>query len=150
MNFALAQTLRPRSELNNAMLRHGYAVNNAGSSARVKKILRNLLGKRGWHLNLKHLVVVEAIFSDVIQLCRAQAVYDLHLYCRPWKIMFSLLQSCVFFVTDGDTLCQNISEFLCSSLAVSLAQTGSCLFILCCLEGLATLAEKIPSLTRWR
>ena len=56
---------------------------------------------------------------------------------------------CVF-VTDGDTLCQNISEFLCSSLAVSLAQTGSCLFILCCLEGLATLAEKIPSLTRWR
>nr|XP_058953334.1 phosphatidylinositol 4-kinase alpha-like [Pocillopora verrucosa] len=49
---------------------------------------------------------------------------------------------------DGDTLCQNISEFLCSSLAVSLAQTGSCLFILCCLEGLATLAEKIPSLTR--
>ena len=83
MNFALAQTLRPRSELNNAMLRHGYAVNNAGSSARVKKILRNLLGKRGWHLNLKHLVVVEAIFSDLIQLCRAQAVYDLHLYCRP-------------------------------------------------------------------
>ena len=150
MNFALAQTLRPRSELNNAMLRHGYAVNNAGSSARVKKILRNLLGKRGWHLNLKHLVVVEAIFSDVIQLCRAQAVYDLHLYCRPWKIMFPLLQLCVFFVTDGDTLCQNISEFLCSSLAVSLAQTGSCLFILCCLEGLATLAEKIPSLTRWR
>ena len=71
MNFALAQTLRPRSEL------------NAGSSARVKKILRNLLGKRGWHLNLKHLAVVEAIFSDVIQLCRAQAVYDLHLYCRP-------------------------------------------------------------------
>ena len=150
MNFALAQTLRPRAELNNAMLRHGYAVNNAGSSARVKKILRNLLGKRGWHLNLKHLVVVEAIFSDVIQLCRPQAVYDLHLYCRPWKIMFSLLQFCVFFVTDGDTLCQNISEFLCSSLAVSLAQTGSCLFILCCLEGLATLAEKIPSLTRWR
>ena len=150
MNFALAQTLRPRSELNNAMLRHGYAVINAGSSARVKKILRNLLGKRGWHLNLKHLVVVEAIFSDVIQLCRAQAVYDLHLYCRPWKIMFPLLQLCVFFVTDGDTLCQNISEFLCSSLAVSLAQTGSCLFILCCLEGLATLAEKIPSLTRWR
>ena len=150
MNFALAQTLRPRSELNNAMLRHGYAVNNAGSSARVKKILRNLLGKRGWHLNLKHLVVVEAIFSDVIQLCRTQAVYDLHLYCRPWKIMFPLLQLCVFFVTDGDTLCQNISEFLCSSLAVSLAQTGSCLFILCCLEGLATLAEKIPSLTRWR
>ena len=150
MNFALAQTLRPRSELKNAMLRHGYAVNNAGSSARVKKILRNLLGKRGWHLNLKHLVVVEAIFSDVIQLCRHQAVYDLHLYCRPWKIMFSLLQFCVFFVTDGDTLCQNISEFLCSSLAVSLAQTGSCLFILCCLEGLATLAEKIPSLTRWR
>ena len=150
MNFALAQTLRPRSELKNAMLRHGYAVNNAGSSARVKKILRNLLGKRGWHLNLKHLVVVEAIFSDVIQLCRAQAVYDLHLYCRPWKIMFPLLQLCVFFVTDGDTLCQNISEFLCSSLAVSLAQTGSCLFILCCLEGLATLAEKIPSLTRWR
>ena len=49
----------------------------------LKKILRNLLGKRGWHLNLKHLVVVEAIFSDVIQLCRAQAVYDLHLYCRP-------------------------------------------------------------------
>ena len=150
MNFALAQTLRPRSELKNAMLRHGYAVNNAGSSARVKKILRNLLGKRGWHLNLKHLVVVEAIFSDVIQLCRPQAVYDLHLYCRPWKIMFSLLQFCVFFVTDGDTLCQNISEFLCSSLAVSLAQTGSCLFILCCLEGLATLADKIPSLTRWR
>ena len=150
MNFALAQTLRPRSELKNAMLRHGYAVNNAGSSARVKKILRNLLGKRGWHLNLKHLAVVEAIFSDVIQLCRPQAVYDLHLYCRPWKIMFSLLQFCVFFVTDGDTLCQNISEFLCSSLAVSLAQTGSCLFILCCLEGLATLAEKIPSLTRWR
>ena len=150
MNFALAQTLRPRSELNNAMLRHGYVVNNAGSSARVKKILRNLLGKRGWHLNLKHLVVVEAFFSDVIQLCRAQAVYDLHLYCRPWKIMFPLLQLCVFFVTDGDTLCQNISEFLCSSLAVSLAQTGSCLFILCCLEGLATLAEKIPSLTRWR
>ena len=150
MNFALAQTLRPRSELKNAMLRHGYAVNNAGSSARVKKILRNLLGKRGWHLNLKHLVVVEAIFSDLIQLCRAQAVYDLHLYCRPWKIMFPLLQLCVFFVTDGDTLCQNISEFLCSSLAVSLAQTGSCLFILCCLEGLATLAEKIPSLTRWR
>ena len=150
MNFALAQTLRPRSELNNAMLRHGYAVNNAGSSARVKKILRNLLGKRGWHLNLKHLAVVEAILSDVIQLCRAQAVYDLHLYCRPWKIMFPLLQLCVFFVTDGDTLCQNISEFLCSSLAVSLAQTGSCLFILCCLEGLATLAEKIPSLTRWR
>ena len=150
MNFALAQTLRPRSELKNAMLRHGYAVNNAGSSARVKKILRNLLGKRGWHLNLKHLAVVEAIFSDVIQLCRAQAVYDLHLYCRPWKIMFPLLQLCVFFVTDGDTLCQNISEFLCSSLAVSLAQTGSCLFILCCLEGLATLAEKIPSLTRWR
>ena len=150
MNFALAQTLRPRSELKNAMLRHGYAVNNAGSSARVKKILRNLLGKRGWHLNLKHLAVVEAIFSDVIQLCRAQAVYDLHLYCRPWKIMFPLLQLCVFFVTDGDTLCQNISEFLCSSLAVSLAQTGSCLFILCCLEGLATLADKIPSLTRWR
>lgn len=150
MNFALAQTLRPRSELKNAMLRHGYAVNNAGSSARVKKILRNLLGKRGWHLNLKHLAVVEAIFSDVIQLCRAQAVYDLHLYCRPWKIMLPLLQFCVFFVTDGDTLCQNISEFLCSSLAVSLAQTGSCLFILCCLEGLATLAEKIPSLTRWR
>ena len=150
MNFALAQTLRPRSELNNAMLRHGYAVNNAGSSARVKKILRNLLGKRGWHLNLKHLAVVEAILSDVIQLCHAQAVYDLHLYCRPWKIMFPLLQLCVFFVTDGDTLCQNISEFLCSSLAVSLAQTGSCLFILCCLEGLATLADKIPSLTRWR
>ncbi|XP_020624721.1 phosphatidylinositol 4-kinase alpha-like [Orbicella faveolata] len=49
---------------------------------------------------------------------------------------------------DGDTLCQNISEFLCSNLAVSLAQKGSCLFILCCLEGLATLAEKIPSLTR--
>ena len=55
---------------------------------------------------------------------------------------------CVISVSDGDTLCQNISEFLSSSLAVSLAQTGSCLFILCCLEGLATLAEKIPSLTR--
>lgn len=116
----------------------------------LKKFCEIYGGKRGWHLNLKHLVVVEAIFSDVIQLCRPQAVYDLHLYCRPWKIMFSLLQFCVFFVTDGDTLCQNISEFLCSSLAVSLAQTGSCLFILCCLEGLATLAEKIPSLTRWR
>lgn len=150
MNFALAQTLRLRSELNNAMLRHGYAVNNAGSSAWDKNFSEIYGGKRGGHLNLKHLVVVEAIFSDVIQLCRAQAVYDLHLYCRPWKIMFPLLQLCVFFVTDGDTLCQNISEFLCSSLAVSLAQTGSCLFILCCLEGLATLAEKIPSLTRWR
>ena len=150
MNFALAQTLRPRSELNIAMLRHGYAVSNAGSSAWAKKFSENCGGKRGWHLNLKHLAVVEAILSDVIQLCHAQAVYDLHLYCRPWKIMFPLLQLCVFFVTDGDTLCQNISEFLCSSLAVSLAQTGSCLFILCCLEGLATLAEKIPSLTRWR
>ena len=83
MNFALAQTLRPRAELSNAMLRHGYAVNNAGSNARVKKFCEIYGGKRGWHLNLKHLVVVEAIFSDVIQLCRAQAVYDLHLYCRP-------------------------------------------------------------------
>ena len=37
MNFTLAQTLRPRAELNKAMLRHGYAINNAGSSARIKK-----------------------------------------------------------------------------------------------------------------
>lgn len=74
-------------------------------------------------------------------------------FCPVYQSKLNLvIYRLVFMVSflDGDSLCQNISEFLCSNLAVSLAQKGSCLFILCCLEGLATLAEKIPSLTRYR
>ncbi|XP_068676768.1 phosphatidylinositol 4-kinase alpha-like isoform X2 [Montipora foliosa] len=47
---------------------------------------------------------------------------------------------------EGDNLCQSIAEFLCSNLAVSLSQSDSGHFILSCLEGLATLAEKLPTL----
>ncbi|CAH3130736.1 unnamed protein product [Porites lobata] len=47
---------------------------------------------------------------------------------------------------DGETLCENIADFLCSNLAVSFAQSDNFLFILSCLEGFATLAEKLPTL----
>ncbi|EDO42545.1 predicted protein [Nematostella vectensis] len=46
---------------------------------------------------------------------------------------------------DAETLCQNISEFLCSSMATSLVQTDISIFT-CCLEGLGTLCEKFPSM----
>jgi len=48
---------------------------------------------------------------------------------------------------DVDVLCQNISEFLCSHLVVSLVQIDVCLFT-CSLEGLGSLAEKFPSLAK--
>ncbi|KAK3731385.1 hypothetical protein QZH41_020342 [Actinostola sp. cb2023] len=47
---------------------------------------------------------------------------------------------------EADTLCQNISDFLCSHLVVSLVQTDLCLFT-CCLEGLGSLAEKFPAMS---
>lgn len=53
-----------------------------------------------------------------------------------------------FPISEGDNLCQSIAEFLCSNLAVSLTLSDNGHFILCCLEGLATLSEKFPSLAR--
>ena len=53
-----------------------------------------------------------------------------------------------FPISEGDNLCQSIAEFLCSNLAVSLTLSDNGHFILCCLEGLATLSEKFPSLAK--
>ncbi|KAK2556707.1 Phosphatidylinositol 4-kinase alpha [Acropora cervicornis] len=69
-----------------------------------------------------------------------------------WKLQ--TVSSCVDLMVwtleqddqEGDKLCQSIAEFLCSNLAVSLTLSDNGHFILCCLEGLATLSEKFPSL----
>ena len=43
------------------MLRHIYAVNKAGSSARSLKFGEICVEKRGWYLKPRHFVVVEGI-----------------------------------------------------------------------------------------
>ena len=73
----------------------------------------------------------------------------LNYYQMTFFFMLMIMMLIIYFpISEGDNLCQSIAEFLCSNLAVSLTLSDNGHFILCCLEGLATLSEKFPSLAK--
>ena len=51
-----------QTELNNEMLRHRFAINNAGSSAQGSRFSEICGEKRGWRLKPRHFLAVEGIF----------------------------------------------------------------------------------------